>query len=126
MVKPSWDYFFYYGENVFDLNSEDEYDILQGVMQSIRSLFYFRQEGAGISDYENYPNAFSLLFLGRYNIVKWIAFRNFYISTNNFNRQIIVSQDSIGLSQQGNMVDVDIGYRNYKTINIYDTMKMRV
>jgi hypothetical protein len=119
MINPSWENFFYYGENLFMIEEEDEFDIIQGIMQSLKSLFYFRQEGAGIQELENNPNSFILLLIGRYNIVKWVAFRNTYIISNNFNRQIIVSQDSIGITQEYNKVNIDVGYRNYKNINKY-------
>jgi len=124
MIKPTWDHFFYYNENLFTLQEEDEFDIIQGVMQPIKSLFYFRREGAGIQELENNPNSFILLLLGRYNIVRWVAFRNSYVITNNMNRQIIVSQDSIGIIQNFNEVDIDIGYRSYKNPDKYTSISV--
>ena len=124
MINPSWEDFFYYGENLFTLEHENEFDIIQGIIQPLKSLFYFRREGVGIQELENYPNSFILLLLGRYNIVKWVAFRNTYIISNNFNRQIIVSQDSIGMTQEYNEVNIDIGYRSYKNINKYTSVSI--
>jgi hypothetical protein len=126
MINPSWEDFFYYGENLFTLEHENEFDIIQGTIQPLKSLFYFRQEGAGIQELENYPNSFILLLLGRYNIVKWIAFRNSYVITNNYNRQIIVSQDSIRIDQEYNEVNIDIGYRSYKSSNEYTSVTVLI
>lgn len=124
MIKPSWDYFFYYNENMFTLEQEDEFDIIQGLTQPQKSLVAFRQEGAGIQELENNPNSFILLLMGRYNIVKWISFRNTYIITNNSDRQLIVSQDSIDIFQENNEVNIDVGYRTNKNINQYTTISV--
>jgi len=114
MIEPSWDYFFYYGENLLPLEEENQFDIIQGVMQSQKALSYFRKEGAGVQELENAPNSFILLLLTRYNIVKWSAFRNSYVITNNRDRQIALSQDSIEIEQDNNEMNIDIRYRSYK------------
>jgi hypothetical protein len=121
MVNPNWDFFFYYNEGLLSLEQEDDFDLLQGVMQALNSLSYFRQEGAGIQEIENNPNGFILLLLARYNIVKWVAFRNSYVVVNNPDRQLAVSQDSIDVYQENNEVNIDVGYRNFKTINKINT-----
>jgi hypothetical protein len=114
MIEPSWDHFFYYGENLLDIEEENQFDILQGVMQSQKALSYFRKEGAGIQELENAPNGFILLLLSRYNIVKWSAFRNSYVITNNRDRQIALSQDSIEIEQENNNMNIDIKYRSFR------------
>jgi hypothetical protein len=114
MIEPSWDYFFYRGEELLPLEEENQFDILQGVVQPQKSLSYFRKEGAGIQELENYPNGFIMLLLTRYNIVKWSAFRNSYIISNNKDRQLALSQDQIYIEQENSEINIDIRYRSYK------------
>jgi hypothetical protein len=114
MIEPSWDYFFYRGENLLLLEEENQFDILQGVVQPQKSLSYFRREGAGIQELENYPNGFIMLLLTRYNIVKWSAFRNSYVISNNRERQIALSQDQIYIEQENSEINIDVRYRSSK------------
>lgn len=124
MIKPSWDYFFYYNENMFTVDQENEFDIIQGIVQPQKSLAGFRQEGAGIQELENNPNSFILLLMGRYNIVRWIAFRNSYVISINSDRQLIVSQDSINLEQENNEVNIDVGHRSNKNVSQYTSISV--
>jgi hypothetical protein len=50
-VDLDGDYFFYYGQ--VDQRKEIEADLLTGIIQDKRSLFYARSYAAGIGEYEN-------------------------------------------------------------------------
>lgn len=98
-----WDMFFYYGTDQLDQNDEDEFDVLQGLMQPLRSLLYFRREGTGIKDDINMPGSLSNYILTRMNVVKWFAFRNGYVvdGRDDFpDRRLLTSQNIIGLIEE--------------------------
>jgi hypothetical protein len=107
----TWDNFFYYGND--SLENETNFDLTIGVLQPKRSLFFNRQDSCGISDYENYPNGFSLLYNLKYTIAKWIEYRNGYINTDNPDRRISVSQNTINIKQSGGEDKIDISYIPY-------------
>lgn len=118
MISPNWDYFFYYDES--SLDDMNELNLTQGLMQPRRTLYYFRQEGAGVQESENLPNSLGLFISLRYNIVKWIAYMNDYVTDGDEgfpDRRLAVSQEFITISQKGQEVDVDVFYipfNNYK------------
>jgi len=97
-----WDMFFYYGTGLIDETDETEMDILQGCCQDNRSMFYFRQEGAGISSNENMAISLSNYIMSRMYVIKWVAFRNGYISDGRDelpDRRIATSQNMIGVQE---------------------------
>ena len=47
-----FDVFFYYGEPGSDLDLEIESDVLGGIIQPKRSLYYNRAEGCGVTEKE--------------------------------------------------------------------------
>ncbi len=111
MLKISWDRFFYYSQN--PLREEIEYDLRQGLFQPLRTLWYNRQDGAGIHESINLPNGLTLLINLRYNIVRWVAFRNTRVTDGNNNtkdRRIAVSQEFIDVQQKGQELNVDVLY----------------
>lgn len=118
MISPNWVYFFYYDES--SLDDMNELNLTQGLMQPRRTLYYFRQEGAGVQESENLPNSLGLFISLRYNIVKWIAYMNDYVTDGDEgfpDRRLAVSQEFITISQKGQEVDVDVFYipfNNYK------------
>jgi hypothetical protein len=120
-VLSNSDVFFYYGKN--DLGLEIESEVLQGLVQPKKTLFYFRNDGCDLSNYEGYPNGFALQIQVRYDIVKWSSYRNGYVPDGNFNlpdRRVAVSQNSIDLDASDNNLDVNvmyIPYFNYKNPN---------
>lgn len=122
-MNIDWDMFFYYGTNQLDINDEDEFDVVQGLMQPQRSLMYFRREGAGIPEFINMPGALSNYLLSRMYAVKWFAFRNNYISNGSDNlpdRRLITSQNIIGIQEvtkgELNFFVFYIPFRDYKTM----------
>jgi hypothetical protein len=104
------DKFFFYGK--LDLDTEVNNDLLQGIIQPKRTMFYFREEGCGASDYENSPLTYNNIVLLKYEIVNWFAFRNSYISKASDNlpeRRALTSQ---------NIIDFEIDSQNGEA-NLY-------
>lgn len=123
----SWDNFFYYGQNDFDLELES--DLMMLLLQPGRSLFYNNQESAGISDYENYPNDLILQIYGRYSIAAAIAWKNRQISdgsNNTKDRRIAVSQNFIKFKADGGNLDISVVYIPYSQYNKFKTMNARI
>lgn len=112
-MSKAWDVFFYYGDN--SIEDENEIELEMGLIQPKRSLFYNRQEGAGVQEAENKPNSLSVAISLKYDIISWIAYRNTYISKDNPDRRILSSQDYVGFEQSGNELDVNILYINLAT-----------
>lgn len=120
----SSDFFFYYGQG--DLLEESKHDLWELLIQPRKSFFYNRQEGGGVSDYENYPNAISLQVGLRLSIASAVAYRNSLV-TDNFtgkDRRIAVSQNYIYFSSDGlGQLDIEIqffmysDYKNRQKIN---------
>lgn len=107
------DAFFFYGQN--DPQLENESDLVRGLVQPKRSLFYNRQDGCGISSRENMPNSLTLEIGLRYDVVNWVSLRNNRVSDGSEgtrDRRLAVSQNTISFrrdAKRGN-VDVNVGY----------------
>lgn len=126
----NFDTFFYYGEFGSDnLEAENAWDIEIGVVQTKKKLYYFRQEGCAITEYENYPNALSMAINLKYTTATWFAFRNSYVSDGRNNlpdRRVAVSQNTINVEQSLNNGECDISiyyipfqdYNNPKTVSV--------
>lgn len=113
----SWDFFFYKGEkNSIPLDQENKYDVNELIFQPTKSLLYFRQYGAGVSEALSTPNSFSTQVLLKYNIVKSMAFRNTFsnIGGSYPDRRVSTSQNAISVKQnnQGEM-DLQVLYLNF-------------
>jgi hypothetical protein len=106
------DNFFYYGNG--DLKDEIEYDLMVGLLQPKKKLFYFRSEGAGVSEYENYPDGLMLQISLRYTITDWISRRNTIVSNGQNNlpdRRVAISQNIISIESQGKgSINVSVMY----------------
>lgn len=106
------DFLFFYGS--INLEEETKHDILLGLLQQKRTMFYNRSEGAGISSYENYPNGLSLHVGLRYDIVAWISKRNGEVSAGQGgyqDRRVAVSWNSIYVKSNNNgEIDINVQY----------------
>ena len=108
------DMFFFYGLNDIDL--EIEHDLLYGLLQPKRSLFYFRSEGAGVEEYENFPSGYFMQVSLRYDMANWVAQRNTRVSdgTKGYpDRRIAVSQATIDIDTLKGNIDVQVLYIPY-------------
>jgi hypothetical protein len=110
-MNLSGDYFFFYGQ--VEQRKEIEADLVQGIMQAKRSLFYDRSYGAGVPGYENTAGGLSLEVNMKYDVSAWVAQRNREVSngTNGTrDRRVVTSQSAIKINQRRGEVDVQILY----------------
>jgi hypothetical protein len=108
------DNFFYYSEN--DVKEQSKSELLRLCLQSKRRLFFNRDEGAGISDKENYPNTLSLQIDLRFQIASSISDYNQEVSNGegeSIDRRIAVSQNSIDFRKINGDLDVNVLYFLY-------------
>jgi hypothetical protein len=116
-AEVTWDDFFYYGQQ--DIERENRADLWIGLLQPARTFLYNRRDSVGIE--ENKPIGLSLYILARYNIVKWAAFRNTYVSNGNQgtkDRRIATSQEAVGyLEKEKNSGEVDLEVRYVSYFN---------
>lgn len=123
----SWDNFFYYGQN--DFNLELEHELMLLLLQPLRSLLYNNQESGGISGYENFPNGLTLQIYGRFTISSAVAWKNRQISdgTNgSIDRRIAVSQNSINFKVDRGELDVEVTYIPYADYSKYQTFTVNI
>lgn len=123
----SWDNFFYYGQN--DFNLELEHELLLLLLQPLRSLFYNNQESGGISGYENFPNGLTLQIYGRFAISSAIAWKNRQVSdgtNNSIDRRIAVSQNSINFKVNNGELNVEVTYIPYADYNKYKNITVDI
>jgi hypothetical protein len=118
----SFDIFFNYGNN--DLDLEIESDLMMGLLQPKKSLCGDRSYGAGISDKENYSNTVSLSVGLKYDIALHIAKQNLNINSQNPDRRVATSQNSIKISQSGGNLDVSVLYIPYKDYRKSSTISL--
>lgn len=121
------DYFFFYGSNELDL--EIEHDIMQGLLQPKRTLFYFRDEGAGVFEYENYPAGYFMQVSLRYDIANWVAQRNTRVSdgTDNYpDRRVATSQAVIKVENLQGQVDITVLYIPYFSYEKPTTIQLAI
>ena len=112
------DYFFYYGQN--PLEEETKHDLILGLLQPRRSLFYNRSHGAGINEYENYPNSLILQINLRFNIASWISRRNGEVSAGEEgrpDRRLAVSQHTINIEGKDGNIDISVFYIPFASYN---------
>jgi hypothetical protein len=116
-VNVSWDDFFYYGKQ--DIRIENQNDLWIGILNDSRIYLYNRQDSVGIQ--ENLPIGFASYLLLRYNITKWVAYRNSYVvngKNNTKDRRIAASQDSIDVkfpdqNKYSGKIDLSLLYYNF-------------
>lgn len=116
----SSDYFFYQGEDKIPVVDECKADLMRVLVQPKKSCFFFRSEGAGIKDYENYPIGILLQINLQFGVADAIAFRNTYVTNGQDNypdRRVATSQQSIDYAadDKGN-IDLSIFYYLYVDI----------
>lgn len=120
-----FDVVFFYGQN--DLEIETKSDLISGLIQPKRTLYYNRNDGAGVVEKENFPNTIILNVFLRYSIVNWIGLRNTQVSdgTNGMpDRRVAVSQNFIEFINNKNNLDINVfyipfaDYKNIKSVSI--------
>lgn len=114
--KIDFDAFFYYGENP-DLDIQN--DLLIGLLQRKRSMFFNRRNSVGLSAYENSPNSISLFINVQYAVTKWIGYRNTYVQSEPVDYRMATSQTAIEFKQSGGEMFLFIPYiafKDYETV----------
>lgn len=105
------DVFFYYGQ--VGVDHETEHDIALGLLQSKRSLYYNREDSAGVAAYENLPNGIYSVVVLRFDIASWIARRNRRVGdgqNGTLDRRVATSQSIIDIQQNGDEMDVIVPF----------------
>ena len=93
----SFNYFLYYGEGINTIAEETVHDLVVGLLQPKRSMFYNRSDGAGVPSYRN-KSGFQMQIGVRFDIVSWISRRNFLVSAGEQgfpDRRAYASQDTV-------------------------------
>jgi hypothetical protein len=106
-----FDNFLFYGDG--ELLDEIQSDILIGLTQPKRSFFYNRQDSSGVPERENLPNSFVLQVGCKYDIVRWIGYRNGNVETGENGgkeRRVAASQTAISFVVDGGNLDVTVQY----------------
>jgi hypothetical protein len=110
--KLPWDTFFYHGE---ELDDDIRNDIIIGVVQSKRSFFFNRQDSAGVSSKENFPDSLSTFIGIQYAVAKWVGYRNSYVSDQDPDQRVATSQFAITTeSNKQGKLSVKIPYISFK------------
>lgn len=103
--------FFYAG--MVDLDTQIQSEVLQAITQPKRSMFYFRDAGAGIPEYENTPITAQSRIMMAYDVVMAIAGRNAQVpngSTGGVDRRVAVSQNSVTIEVKDDEVTLNVLY----------------
>lgn len=102
--------FFYWGE--MPLADEVADDILAGLCQSKRTMYYNREYGAGIGDYENAPVSLSTVVMIKYDATRFMATRNGAVTDGNGgpDRRAATSQSIITVEPDGAGLNVVVPY----------------
>ena len=107
------DFEIFLGYGDFDTLLETESDLMEGLLQPKRTLFYNRSDGAGVPNYENHPNDLILNIGLKYDIAKWANYRNTQVGDGNdgtTDRRVAVSQNAIRITQAGQNLDIEVYY----------------
>lgn len=118
-----FDLFFFYGQ--LDVELENEHDLIEGVVQPKRSLFYNRNDGTGVQQQGNHPNTMALHFAIRALITMFVGLRNTRVSdgrNGQRERRLAVSQNSIRFVKGGQGQELDI-IINYISLNSFDRLQ---
>lgn len=105
------DHLFYYGQT--EQQTEIRGDVEICLLTPHRTMFYMREYGSEISEFENKPVSEISKLLLRYNVVKAIA--NFNSTTTSGengsrDRRVLTSQNEIQISSNGQNIDIQVGY----------------
>ena len=115
-----FDIFLFYGEAGSDIDIETQSDILAGMTQPKRTMYYNGQEGAAVPTSENAPLSLVFQINVRMNIVNWISKRNTEVTdgTNGtLERRVAVSQNSVVIDyDKSGAVQMTCNYIPFKDV----------
>lgn len=119
--------FFYYGTLSNEL--ETEHNLMAGLLQPERSLYYNRSDSVGVDSYENHPNNLLLQIQLRFQIANWVNFYNTYTgdgTNGSRERRLAISQFSIEFEQSEDNLDVNILYIPFADYTQMKSVKISV
>lgn len=114
-----FDNFFYWDKN--NLSDGNKSEIMAGLMQPSRSLYYSRSWGAGVDNYENRPVSINNLVQIRYNILRFFARRNVLVTNGDEDypdRRAVTSQNVIDVQNDVRTGNITINVLYY---NLFET-----
>jgi hypothetical protein len=114
------DVFFFYGEPGSDVDMETQSDIVSGLMQEKRSLYFDRRNSAGVTEKENMPNSVSTAIFLRYDVTNWISYRNSQVGdglNGTKERRVVCSQNTVLISKN-NKGEINLNVYYIPFINI--------
>ena len=127
-IYASSDFLFFYGSN--DLAEECASDLYQILFQPSRSMFFYRDFGAGISAHENYPSGISREILIPFAIADSVAKRNTIVgdgTNGTVDRRIATSQSVISVeSDNSGNTDIVVNYFLYADQKDFQTLSFPV
>ena len=98
--------FFFWG--TLPIQQEVSEDILTGVMQPKRSMYYNRDYGAGLPEYENSPISLVTIVTMRLEVAKFFSLRNSRVTTGQLvngiqypDRRAATSQTAVNVVDEG-------------------------
>ena len=112
-----------------DIDLEIESDLMRGLLQPKRSMFYNRDDSAGVGDWENYPNSLFMSVNMKYNIADWASRRNTVVGDgthNTLDRRVAISQSAIIIYQTGSDCDVTVIYIPFYDYNQVKTLSVQL
>jgi hypothetical protein len=111
----SSDYFFYYDK--IDYKDMCQHDLMEIAIQPKKSMYFYRDYGAGIKSCENFPVGLLMQIAITYGIANSVAKRNLTVTdgANSYpDRRIAVSQGSIDYEMLDiGAIDIRIYYYLY-------------
>ena len=119
--------FFFYG--TLPLELETEHNLMSGLVQTERSMYYNRSDSVGIDSFENHPNNLILQILLRFQIANWVNFYNSYTGDGtgkSKERRVAISQFSISFEQLEDRLSLDVLYIPFSDYSQIKSLKKSV
>ena len=88
--------FFYYG--MMPLDDEVHDDVLMTISQPRRSLFYARNKGSGVPEFENAPTSASVVTMLKYEVANALAERNLSVTDGTHTANVYFAGNYTGAS----------------------------
>ncbi len=111
-TQINWDFFFY--ADTLDIKEEIEADLILGLVQPVKSLYFNREDGTLIPKKENIPVNLKQAISLRFDIARFIAKRNTEVSDgadNGRDYRVAASQSTIEFKKpRVGELEINVGY----------------
>lgn len=114
----SSDVFFFHDS--MDVSKQIEADLLSGLIQPKRALFYNRNYGCDIPAMENKPVSMIQQVLAAFGAIGLIGTRNTRVANGangNPDRRVASSQDKVEIETDGGEINISVGYVELRDIS---------